>query len=102
LFTGWEDNYLCLDRDIGMQMSEAGEIANLTCTNIDSSDGHPGGWPVLGWAWNDNFICLPENSVYKLTWTSEGVTAGHSQCVAFTEPADDQGWNDNYLCFDAK
>ena len=92
----WSDNYMCTDRDIGMQWSASGPIAGLDCTLLN----HPEAIGVHG-GWTDNHLCLPTDSLYRLTWTSTGVTAGHWQCAQWNE-GDPISWDDNYMCVDPK
>jgi hypothetical protein len=84
---GWNDNYLCTDRDFGLQWSFAGPVAGLACTQ----------WLELGdpFGWTDNYLCAPVD--YGLHWSSAGPLAG-LRCTPITEPADPFGWGDNYLC----
>lgn len=86
---GWNDNYLCSERNLGMKWSYSGPIAGMTCVNVNEpSDPH---------YWNDNYLCTPED--WGLTWSSNGIPSG-KECVAFNEPSDaGYGWYDNYLCW---
>ena len=48
---GWNDNYLCAPRDLGLRYSSAGPIAGMNCTQlVEGADPH---------TWNDNWLCKP-------------------------------------------
>jgi hypothetical protein len=85
---GWNDNYLCSERALGLVWSSSGTVAGKTCVNVTE--------PAES-AWSNNYLCTPED--WGLTWSSNGVPAG-KECVAFNEPNDPNGWNNNYLCWD--
>ena len=70
----------------------AGPIKNMRCTRIlERSDPH---------TWEDNYLCVPNNSPYQFSWSSAGEITGKS-CIKWTEPGDGQGtWGDNFLCHD--
>jgi hypothetical protein len=83
---GWDDNFLCFDRDYGFQWAISGPGAG-TCVKIDEpSDNH---------TWQDNFICSPQD--YGLKWSSKGPIED-MDCLPIDEPADPDTWNDNFLC----
>lgn len=90
----WGDNFFCFKAglaDPGMRWSMAGPIAGQKCTQIsEGADPH---------TWNDNFLCLPHNTPYKLQWSSAGPVGG-KECIQWLEGADPHTWNDNYLCAD--
>jgi len=85
---GWNDNYICSERALGLIWSSSGPVAGKTCVNVHEPNES---------AWSDNYLCTPED--WGLTWSPSGVPAG-KECVAFSEPNDPNGWNDNYLCWD--
>jgi MYXO-CTERM domain-containing protein len=91
----WHDNVLCAAMDLGIVWSAAGPVGGMRCTLVDE----PGEPEAHSWA--DNYVCLPDDSPYELTWSSEGPIDG-SACVRFYESADlEEGWGDNYMCVGA-
>jgi hypothetical protein len=86
---GWNDNYLCSERNLGLKWSSSGPIARMTCVNVTEGNDPYG--------WSDNYLCTPED--WGLTWSANGVPAG-KECIAFNEPSDPHSWGDNYLCWD--
>ena len=72
-----------------MRWSFHDPILGMKCTHItEPADRH---------TWNDNYLCLPNNSTLNFQWSSEGPIAGLS-CIQWHETADPDSWNDNYLC----
>jgi hypothetical protein len=85
---GWDNNYLCSERALGLRWSSSGAIAGMTCINVNEPNDS---------VWSNNYLCTPEN--WGLTFSSNGIPA-NKECVAFNEPNDPNGWNNNYLCWD--
>jgi hypothetical protein len=86
----WSDNYLCADRDFGLQWSQAGEIAGMKCTQVyENADPH---------SWSDNFLCLPNSSLINFRWSQSGAISGMT-CTRIYEDADLPAWHDNFLCY---
>ncbi len=88
----WTDNFLCTTTDLGLRWSVAGPIAGMRCTKVYEEAEPP------EHAWHDNWLCLPMNSKYELTWSQAGPKPGWA-CVQWDEPADPHAWSDNYLCW---
>jgi MYXO-CTERM domain-containing protein len=88
----WSDNYFCSAKDLGMQWSSSGPIAGMDCTNVyEAAESQAS-------AWSDNYLCVPKQSPYALSYSSAGPIDGKS-CVQWNETADlDQSWKDNYVC----
>lgn len=87
---GWDNNYLCSERNIGMKWSNSGTIAGMTCLKVtEGSDPY---------AWGDNYLCTPEN--WGLVWSMNGPLSG-KKCINISEPNDPHAWANNYLCWDA-
>jgi hypothetical protein len=87
----WSDNFLCTGADLGMQWSSAGPMADMDCTNVvEPAEPHAA-------AWNDDYLCVPKQSPYALSYSNAGAIAGKS-CVQLNEPADPGSWSDNYVC----
>ena len=91
---GWKNNWLCWKSDKahpGIRWSYAGAIPDMRCTAITE------GMYTNGY-WNDNYLCVPNESKLQLSWTSHGQTGGRS-CISFDDPeASGMTWSDNYLC----
>ncbi|CAB3997792.1 Zinc metallo ase nas-6 [Paramuricea clavata] len=69
-----EPVYLCHNntkKDAAISWSHAGKTTSLDCTHITS----PYGEDRLGW-WNDNYLCVANDSVYKFHWSENGPIAG--------------------------
>ena len=47
--------------------------------------------------WDNNYLCVPQNSPLNLKWSSNGTIPGAS-CINIHEGADRNDWWDNYLC----
>ena len=93
--TKWHDNYFCWKegtKDPGMKWSMAGPISGKRCTRIlEKSDPH---------TWDDNYLCVDNNSYLRFLWSSAGPIKDHS-CIQWAENSDRDGtWHDNYLCFE--
>ena len=88
----WSDNYFCSDLDIGMQWSASGPIADMNCTQVfEAAEPNAA-------AWSDNYLCVPPQSPFALSYSSAGPIDGKS-CVHWNEPADlVNSWSDNYVC----
>ncbi len=91
----WRDNYLCSTEDLGMRWSYSGPINNMQCTRV--YEGSANGW-------NDNFLCLPNNSDSFFSWHigSTNVIESNKRCVNLREPSKPPIWQDNYLCYNKK
>merc|ERR550539_576212 len=91
--SGWHNNYLCWRRtneDPGIRWSSAGRISNMRCTQITEPDDPD--------TWDDNFLCVPNDSKLHFSWTHNGQTAG-KKCLDWDDSAEDpHTWGDNYLC----
>jgi hypothetical protein len=89
----WEDNYFCSRISTGMVWSSAGPIAGMRCTKVSE------GAEPSSHTWDDNYLCLPNDSNCIFYWSSAGPIAGKN-CVQWLETADPHTWDDNYLCWD--
>ena len=87
----WSDNFFCSERDLGMQWSTSGLIDGMDCTAV----GEPAEAESSGWS--DDYLCLPEQSIFALSYSSAGPIEGKS-CVQWNEPAEKDSWSDNYVC----
>jgi hypothetical protein len=88
----WSDNYFCSELDLGMQWSAAGPIAGMECTAVNEA-AEPNAA-----AWSDNYLCVPPQSPFALSYSSAGPIADKS-CVHWNEPMDlANSWSDNYVC----
>ena len=85
----WSDNYLCSEKDYGLQWSYARPLAGKTCVQVNE--------PSDPDAWSDNYLCSEKD--YGLQWSYAGPLAGKT-CVQVNEPSDPDAWSDNYLCSD--
>ena len=85
---GWDDNFLCSTRDLGLRWSSLGPINGMVCTQFEE-DSDPDGW-------GDNYLCAPQD--YGLKWSKRGTIKG-MQCLQITEPSDPHTWKDNFLCW---
>jgi SAM-dependent methyltransferase len=85
---GWDDNFLCSTRDLGLRWSSLGPINGMVCTQIDEGSDPDG--------WGDNYLCAPQD--YGFKWSMKGVLKG-MQCLPITEPYDPHTWKDNFLCW---
>jgi SAM-dependent methyltransferase len=87
---GWDDNFLCSTRDLGLRWSNRGPIDAMVCTKIDEGSDPDG--------WSDNYLCAPRD--YGFRWSMNGPLDA-MQCLQISEPADPHAWNDNFLCWPA-
>jgi hypothetical protein len=85
---GWNDNFLCSSRDLGLRWSSLAPISGMVCTRIDEGSDPDG--------WSDNYLCAPRD--YGFRWSSWHAVKG-MQCLQITEPEDPHTWNDNFLCW---
>jgi len=101
----WNDNYLCLPDDCPYNFiwSHFGQIPGKSCMKwAEPSDSH---------TWDDNYLCaeygsgspkpLPiEEAVFPddFKWSSDGIPEGYD-CIAITEPSDEDSWLDNFFCW---
>ena len=77
-----------------MRWSYAGPIAGMRCTQIREPS------EPFWHTWNDNYLCLPSDSPYQLSWHYAGISnVRGSSCVRWLERADPHTWHDNYLCY---
>ena len=58
--TGWSDNYLCADRDLGFSFSEFGPRKEAYCTPVGTKQDPHG--------WHDNFLCWRKGHQFELAW----------------------------------
>ncbi len=89
----WGDNYLCMNKDIGMRFNSAGPIGGMRCTSVNE-----GADPD---SWHDNYVCVPQNSSWVVNWHAAGKPSG-VKCVQITEGDEPKNhtWNDNFLCLE--
>jgi hypothetical protein len=85
---GWNDNFLCSTRDLGLRWSSLGPISGMVCTKFEEGSDPDG--------WGDNFLCAPRD--YGFQWYYDGPLKG-MQCLKINEPEDPHTWNDNFLCW---
>ena len=85
---GWDDNFLCASRDLGLRWSSLGPIAGMVCTRFEEKSDPDG--------WSDNYLCAPRD--YGFRWSNWDPLEG-MQCLQIDEPADPHTWNDNFLCW---
>ena len=91
--SGWNNNYFCWRSgfaDPQIRWSPRGPISNMKCTKIiEPSDPD---------TWNDNYLCVPNDSNLHFYWTNAARIEGR-QCVQWEDSAEDpHTWHDNYLC----
>ena len=71
----------------------------MTCTNIDED--------ADGSYWDNNYMCLPNDSRWELTWTTADggrdtkLSQGYA-CKKIIEEDDPDTWGDNWLCYKEK
>ena len=86
----FNDNRLCWEDDCdnpGFKWSWAGAIPGMKCTRIfDPSNDH----------WNDNFLCVPQDSPYDFVFSCAGRIPGKA-CINIHDPGE-YDWHDNFLC----
>ena len=87
---GWNDNFLCSTRDLGLRWSSLGPISGMVCTRFDEGSDPD--------SWGDNYLCAPRD--YGFQWYYDGPLKG-MQCLQITEPEDPHTWTDNFLCWPA-
>ena len=85
---GWDNNFLCATRDLGLRWSNLAPINGMVCTKMDEG-ADPDGW-------TDNYLCAPRD--YGFQWSTAGSLKG-MQCLQISEPQDPDTWNDNFLCW---
>lgn len=88
----WADNYLCSTEDFGFQWSSAGPLAGMRCLQITAPQ------EPAAHGWDDNYLCVPESSPLELRWSTQG-NLMDMPCLQFKEPADQDGWENNVLCY---
>jgi hypothetical protein len=92
---GWDNNYFCATRDVGMRWSYNKPLARMDCINVRKEQS--------GY-WDDNYLCLPKGSPWRagLSW---GWTAPHPEainrldihCFTWSE-SNDPSWKSGRLC----
>jgi SAM-dependent methyltransferase len=87
---GWDDNFLCSTRDLGLRWSSLGPVSGMVCTQFEETSDPDG--------WGDNYLCAPQD--YGFKWSMKGTIKG-MQCLQITEPYDPHTWKDNFLCWPA-
>lgn len=91
----WYNNYLCYRKDkrnLNIVWSPNGKLPNKMCERIYA----PRKSSTL--SWNNNYLCVPEDSIYKFHWSTNGPLP-NKECMKITEPKDNQWDNDrSYLC----
>ena len=85
---GWDNNFLCSTRDLGLRWSSLAPIHAMVCTQINEASDPDG--------WTDNYLCAPRD--YGFQWSTNGPLKG-MQCLQLYEPDDPDTWNDNFLCW---
>lgn len=85
----WGDNFLCSDKNIGLQFSQSGQIPNKECISLDE--------PLDPHTWADNYLCWNRDRQYKLRFSISGPINGMS-CLPMNEPSDPDSWTDNFIC----
>jgi hypothetical protein len=88
----WTDNYLCTQRDFGLEWSFAGKDPALPfCLSMNEPSEPP------AQMWTDNYLCSPVD--YHLQWFIAGKPTDPTlNCTQITELSDPDAWADNYLC----
>ncbi len=99
---GWNNNYFCASRDLGIRYSDAGPIPGMRCTGLSKPDDRS--------AWWNNYLCVPTTSPWTFHWAHSAATAlDHfyrkgRDCLVWTEPSDPKwkapGASPGYLCMD--
>jgi SAM-dependent methyltransferase len=85
---GWDNNFLCSTRDLGLRWSSLAPIHAMVCTQMNEGSDPDG--------WTDNYLCAPRD--YGFQWSTNGGLKG-MQCLQIYEPEDPDTWNDNFLCW---
>ena len=85
---GWDNNFLCSTRDLGLRWSSLAPIHAMVCTQMNEGSDPDG--------WSDNYLCAPRD--YGFQWYTAGALKG-MQCLQISEPEDPDTWNDNFLCW---
>lgn len=87
----WQDNYLCTNRDIGLEWRAhyAECNTNMKCVYLPE---------IADSAWTDNALCLPLNSKVDLTYSTCGKLPSMS-CVHLFDPSGPLYLQDNYICW---
>jgi len=85
---GWDDNFLCSTRELGLRWSSLGPINGMVCTQFEEGSDPDG--------WGDNYLCAPQD--YGFKWSMTGTIKG-MQCLQVNEPSDPHTWHDNFLCW---
>ena len=80
---------------MGFRWSTSGPLDDMRCVKIDMPS------KPARYSWNDNYLCLPHESVYKLHWSTKGPLPNKA-CLKITEPRD-WFWRraNAYLCAEA-
>jgi hypothetical protein len=94
LTTGWTNNYLCTNKDIGLvwrcHHNECRPTLKCTAT-VEPLD------PQVWW-WQDNALCLPVTSNVEMIWSYCG-SLPEMLCVRLLDNASPQPFSDNFLCW---
>lgn len=78
-------------KDPAISWSHEGRLPSLDCTRITS----PYGEDTMGF-WNDNYICVANDSVYRFHWSRNGPIAGLG-CLGWPSRSG-RGRNEAFLC----
>jgi len=96
-YSAWARARLCWPsnkRDVDIRWSDWGDISGMRCTRITQQSGRyqPNGW-------HDNYLCVPKDSPYVFTWSTNGRIKG-LQCLQWQNDAFSRRklWQNNYLC----
>ena len=98
---GWQDNYLCTNKDIGLTWNWSRGV----CPTINSITGlaqkcvwMPEPHDPQTFIWADNALCLPRDSRIELVWSWCGPIPQMS-CVHLYDRDAPAVFNDNYICW---
>ncbi|CAF1542386.1 unnamed protein product [Adineta ricciae] len=95
LTPGWDNNYLCTNRDIGLSWGYRPTDCPTSAKCVVLSEPTYAPEP---WLWADNILCLPTQSNIELVWSYCGAVTG-LPCVHLYDPVSPVAFLDNYICW---
>jgi hypothetical protein len=89
-----DNTYLCSSEDVGIKWSSTGPIDSMSCTRVDDQQDP--------YSWNDNYLCVPNNSSLALSMQYKRPVPNKSCVTWIDSPADSyRDTVDKYLCVDS-
>ncbi|XP_062506576.1 uncharacterized protein LOC134183127 [Corticium candelabrum] len=89
---GWDNNYICTSRDVGMTVNFREPIEGMSCTWVKRCN-------MTSW-WPEPYVCVPYWWDWSVEFYSDETSYSHLQCVDWSEP-EDMEWS-GAICSEKK